>query len=104
MSRQGKPESQMVLKRPRHEDRLAQQSSPTSIPMAVTPRFQGIDLVPAIRGVHEHMSTWMSSLINAQDGCLTVPAIGCSESLYGQDSTRAPGTASSPALNDAVYD
>ena len=71
MSRQGKePESQMVLKRPRHEDRLAQQSSPTSIPMAVTPRFQGIDLVPAIRGVHEHGSTWMSSLINAQDECL----------------------------------
>ena len=71
MSRQGKePESQMVLKRPRHEDRLAQQSSPSSIPMAATPRFQGIDLVPAIRGVHEHVSTWMSSLINAQDGCL----------------------------------
>ena len=75
MSRQGKePESQMVLKRPRHEDRLAQQSCPASIPMAVTPRFQGIDLVPAIRGVHEHMSTWMSSLINAQDGCLQLVA------------------------------
>ena len=42
--------------------------------MAVTPRIQGIDLVPAIRGVHEHMSTWMSSLINAQDGCLQVVA------------------------------
>ena len=42
--------------------------------MAVTPRFQGIDLVPAIRGVHEHMSTWMSSLINAQDGCLQLVA------------------------------
>ena len=75
MSRQGKePESQMVLKRPRHEDRLAQQSSPSSIPMAVTPRFQGMDLVPAIRGVHEHMSTWMSSLVNAQDGCLQLVA------------------------------
>ena len=64
----------MVLKRPRQEDRLARQSSPTSIPMAVTPRIQGIDLMPAIRGVHEHMSTWMSSLINAQDGCLQVVA------------------------------
>ena len=75
MSRQGKePESQMVLKRPRQEDRLARQSSPTSIPMAVTPRIQDIDLVPAIRGVHEHMSTWMSSPINAQDGCLQVVA------------------------------
>ena len=71
MSRQGKePEGQMVLKRPRQEDRLAQHSSSTSIPGSITPRFQGIDIVPAIRGVHEHMSTWMSSLIHAQDGCL----------------------------------
>ena len=75
MSPKGKePESQMVLKRPRHEDRLAHATCPTSIPMSVTPRFQGIDLVPAIRGVHEHMSTWMSSLINAQDGCLQMVA------------------------------
>ena len=75
MSRQGKePESQMVLKRPRHEDRLAQSSSTPSMPMPMAPRFHGIDLVPAIRGVHEHMSTWMSSLINAQDGCLQMVA------------------------------
>ena len=40
----------------------------------MAPRIQGIDLVPAIRGVHEHMSTWMSSLINAQDGCLQTVA------------------------------
>ena len=33
-----------------------------------------------------------------------VPTDGCSTSLYGQDSTRAPGTASNPALHDAVYD
>ena len=75
MSRQGKePESQMVLKRPRQEDRLAQFSSTPSMPMSMAPRLQGIDLVPAIRGVHEHMSTWMSSLINAQDGCLQMVA------------------------------
>ena len=75
MSRQGKePEGQMVLKRPRHEDRLAHSACPTSIPMSVTPRFQGMGLVPAIRGVHEHMSTWMNSLINAQDGCLQMVA------------------------------
>ena len=51
MSRQGKePESQMVLKRPRQEDRLAQHSSYPSIPGSIVPRFQGIDIVPAIRG------------------------------------------------------
>ena len=75
MSRQGKePESQMVLKRPRQEDRLAQCSSTPSMPASITPRFQGIDIVPAIRGVHEHMSTWMSSLIDVQDGCLQMVA------------------------------
>ena len=75
MSRQGKePENQMVLKRPRQEDRLAQWSSTPSMPLSMTPRFQGKDLVPAIRGVHEHMSTWMSSIINAQDGCLQMVA------------------------------
>ena len=40
----------------------------------MVPRIQGIDLMPTIRGVHEHMSTWMSSLINAQDGCLQMVA------------------------------
>ena len=30
--------------------------------------------MPTIRGVHEHMFTWMSSLINAQDGCLQAVA------------------------------
>ena len=75
MSRQGKePESQMVLKRPRQEDRLAQCSSTPSMPASITPRFQGIDIVPAICGVHEHMSTWMSSLIDVQDGCLRMVA------------------------------
>ena len=61
MSRQAKEhENQIVLKRPRHEDRL-------------TPKLQGIDIIPAIRGVQD-MSTWMSSLINAQDGCLQMVA------------------------------
>ena len=75
MSRQGKePESQMVLKRPRQEDRLAPHSSSSSIPSSIVPSFQGIDIVPAIRGVHDHVSTWMSSLIHAQDGCLQMVA------------------------------
>ena len=72
MSRQGEePESQMVLKRPRREDQLAPR---LQAPMSMVPRIQGIDLMPTIRGVHEHMSTWMSSLINAQDGCLQAVA------------------------------
>ena len=72
MSRHGaEPESQMVLKRPRREDQLAPR---LQAPMSMVPRIQGIDLMPTIRGVHEHMSTWMSSLINAQDGCLQAVA------------------------------
>ena len=72
MSRHGEePESQMVLKRPRREDQLAPRLQST---MSMVPHVQGIDLMPTIRGVHEHMSTWMSSLINAQDGCLQAVA------------------------------
>ena len=75
MSRQEKEqENQIVLKRPRHEDRLTPHSSSMSIPSSITPRLQGIDIIPAIRGVQDHMSTWMSSLINAQDGCLRMVA------------------------------
>ena len=75
MSRQGKePESQIVLKRPRQEDRLAQHSSSMSIPSSIAPSVHGIDIFPAIRGVQDHMSSWMSSLINAQDGCLQMVA------------------------------
>ena len=72
MSRQGdEPERQMVPKRPRREDQLVPRLQST---MSSVPHVQGIDLMPTIRGVHEHMSTWMSSLINAQDGCLQAVA------------------------------
>ena len=64
----------MVLKRPTREDQLAPRLQAQSIPMSMVPRFQGIDLMPTIRGVHEHMSTWMNSLIDAQDGCLQMVA------------------------------
>ena len=58
MSRHGEePESQMVLKRPRREDQLAPRLHTQSIPMSMVP-----------------MSTWMSSVINAQDGCLQMVA------------------------------
>ena len=66
MSGRGKePDSQIVLKRPRQEDRLAQHLMSMAIPSSIT---------PAIRGVRDHMSNWMSSLIHAQDGCLQMVA------------------------------
>ena len=72
MSRQEEElERQMVPKRPRREDQLVPRLQST---MSIVPHVQGIDLMPTIRGVHEHMSTWMSSLINAQDGCLQAVA------------------------------
>ena len=68
MSRQEEElERQMVPKRPRREDQLIPRLQST---VSIVPHVQGIGLMPTIRGVHEHMSTWMSSLINAQDGCL----------------------------------
>ena len=80
MSRQGKePENQIVFKRPRQEDRLAQHSTSMPIPASIIPSVHGIDIFPAIRGVQDHMSSWMSSLIQA-------------------------GTAGSTTLHDAVYD
>ena len=75
MSRQGRePESQIVLKRPRQEDRLAQHSMSTAIPSSITPSVHGIDIFPAICRVQDHMSNWMSSLIHAQDWCLQMLA------------------------------
>ena len=105
MSRQGKePESQMVLKRPRQEDRLAQCSSTPSMPASITPRFQGIDIVPAIRGVHEHMSTWMSSLINVQDGCLQTVAQRASMSRAHQEhlAQQVAQRSMMPSMTDQV--
>ena len=45
-----------------------------TIPSSITPSVHGIDIFPAIRGVQDHMSNWMSSLIHAQDGCLQMVA------------------------------
>ena len=75
MSRHGsEPESQIVLKRPRQEDRLVQHSIQNSIPRSIVSNVRGSDMFPAIRGVQDHMSNWMSSLIQAQDGCLQMVA------------------------------
>ena len=86
MSRQGKePESQIVLKRPRQEDRLAQHSSFMSMLSSTTPSVYGIDIFPAIRGVQDHTFSWMSSLIHAQDGCLQMVAQGVSVGRVQQE-------------------
>ena len=68
------PESQIVLKRPRLEDRLAQHSRSMNIPRSIAPSVHGFDMFPAICGVQDHTSTWMSSLTQAQDGCLQMVA------------------------------
>ena len=75
MSRQGnEPETQIVLKRPRQEDRLIQHSRSSTIPRSIVPSVHGFDMFPAIRGIQDPVSNWMSSLIQAQDGCLQMVA------------------------------
>ena len=100
MSRQGKEqENQIVLKRPRHEDRLTPYSSSMSIPSSIAPRVQGIDIIPAIRGVQDNMSSWMSSLIHAQDGCLQMVA-----QRVSMGSVQQEQLAQQVAQHDAVHD
>ena len=56
MSRQGnEPESQIVPKRPRQEDRLIQHSRSTSIPRSIVSSVYGFDMFPRFIG-------WGSSL------------------------------------------
>ena len=64
------PETQIALqgpKRPRQEDRLAR----SELPRSLSPR---ISMSPFIRGFQDNMTSWMSSLINQQDGCLRLVA------------------------------
>ena len=64
MSRQGnEPESQIVRKRPRQEDRLVQHPRSSSIPRSIVSSVQGFDVFPIICGFQDNMSNWMSSLI-----------------------------------------
>ena len=75
MSRQeNEPESQILLKRPRQENRLVQHLRSSSIPRSIVSNVQGCDMFPVIRGVQDHMSNWMSSLIQQQHGCLQMVA------------------------------
>ena len=57
-----------------------------------------VSMFPAIRGVQDHMSNWMSSLIQAQDGCLQMVAKG----YDGQSPTRAAGTDRCAKSSDAI--
>ena len=105
MSRQAKEhESQIVLKRPRHEDRLTPYLSSMSIPTSITPRVQGIDIIPAIRGVQDHMSIWMSSLIHAQDGCLQMVAQRASMGRIQQEqlAQQVAQQSTMPSMTDQV--
>ena len=102
MSRQGKePESQIVLKRPRQEDRLDKHSSSMSIPTSITPSVHGNDIFQPSAGSRiTCLVKWMSSLI-AQDGCLQTVAQRAS---MGRVQQEAIGTAGITALHDALYD
>ena len=53
---------------------LVQHSIPNFIPRSIVSNVHGFDMFPAIRGVQDHMSNCMSSLIQAQDGCLQMVA------------------------------
>ena len=57
-------------KRPRQEDRHAQQAITPSIPRSLASPVQTLNMSPFIRGFQDNMTSWMSSLINQQDGCL----------------------------------
>ena len=75
MNRQGsEPENQIVFQRPRLEDRLVQHPMSISIPRSLVPIVQGFGVFVAIRGVQDHMSSRMSNLIQAQDGCFQMVA------------------------------
>ena len=105
MNRHGsEPESQIVLKRPRHEDRLIQHSSSSSIPRSIASSVQGFDMFPAIRGVQDHMSNWMSSLIQAQDGRLQMVAQRASMGRVQQEqlAQTVAQRATMPSTSDQV--
>ena len=105
MSRQGsEPESQIVLKRPRQEDRLIQHSMSTTIPRSMVSSVQGFDIIPAIRGVQDHMSNWMSSLVQAQDGCLQTVAHRASMGRVQQEqlAQHVAQRSTMPSTNDQV--
>ena len=96
MSRQGsEPENQIILTRPRQEDRLIQHSSSS---------VQGFDMFPVIRGVQDHTSNWMSSPIQQQDGRLQMLAQSATMDRVQQEQLAhavAQGEAM-PSPNDQV--
>ena len=105
MSRQGnEPENEIVPKRPRHEVRLIQHSRSTSIPRSIVSSVQGFDMFPAIRGVQDHMSNWMSSLIQAQDRCLQMVAHRVSMGIVQQKQLahNVAQRAMMPSMTDQV--
>ena len=71
-------ETQLALqgpKRPGQEDRLAQQAKTSSIPRSlVSPAMTQFNALPFTSGFQGNVTSWRSSLINQQDGCLRIIA------------------------------
>ena len=78
MSRQDQDaETQLALqgpKRPRQDDRHAQQAITFSIPTSLASPVTTLNMSTFIRGFGDSVTSWMSNLINQQDGCLRMVA------------------------------
>ena len=101
MSRQGQDaETQLAIQgpeRPRQEDRVAQ----CSVPKSLSPT---LNMSPFIRGFQENMTSWMSSLINQQDGCLRMVAQQATQGRLHQEqlAQTVAHSATMPSQNDQV--
>ena len=78
-------ETQLALKRPRQEDRLAQQTRTPSIPRSIVSTATAFDMSPVINSFQDNMSNLVSSLIHQQDGCLEMVARQATQGRIGQE-------------------
>ena len=84
-------------KRPRQEDRLAQQAVPRSLSPTIN------IMSPFICGVQDSMTSWMSNLINQQDGCLRIVARQASHGRLRQEQL-AQSVANSAPMTSTTSD
>ena len=96
MSRQDRdPETQLALqgpKGPRQEDRLAQSEAPRTLSPTIS-------TLPFIRGFQDNMTSWMSSLISEQDGCLRIVAHQASQGKLRQEQLAQTVARSAPSTS-----
>ena len=105
MNRQGnEPENQIVLKRPRQENKRVRCPNTSSIPCSIVPSVQRFDMFPVIRCLQDHMSNWMSSRIQQQDGCLQTVAQRVTMGRVQQEQLAhaVAQKAATPSTNDQV--